>query len=56
MKSAATKTMKGWLSKVNLASIPELLEITRELGVRMFACNTTLAVMGRRQGRPDRGR
>lgn len=46
MKWAATKMMKGWLSKVNLASIPELLEITRELGVRMFACNTTLAVMG----------
>jgi peroxiredoxin family protein len=45
MKSAATKMMKNWLSKANLAPIPELLEIARELGVRMFACNTTLAVM-----------
>ncbi|MGH2789323.1 MAG: DsrE/DsrF/DrsH-like family protein, partial [Actinomycetota bacterium] len=45
MKSAATKMMRGWLSKANLASIPELLDIARELGVRMFACNTTLGVM-----------
>jgi peroxiredoxin family protein len=45
MKSAATKMMKNWLSGANLAPIPELLEIARELDVRMFACNTTLAVM-----------
>jgi peroxiredoxin family protein len=45
MKTAATKMMKGWLSKANLASIPELVAIAQELGVRMFACNTTLAVM-----------
>jgi peroxiredoxin family protein len=45
MKSAATRMMKNWMSKANLAPIPELLEIARELGVRMFACNTTLAVM-----------
>lgn len=46
MKSAATKMMKSWISKTNLASIPELLEIARELGIRMYACNTTLTVMG----------
>lgn len=46
MKGAATKMMKGWLSKANLATVPELLEIGRELGIRMYACNTTLAVMG----------
>src|SRR5918999_3796985 len=45
MKTAATKMMKSWVSKANLASIPELLEIARELGIRMYACNTTLAVM-----------
>jgi peroxiredoxin family protein len=45
MKSAATKMMKSWMSKANLASIPELLEIAKELGVRMYACNTTLNVM-----------
>jgi peroxiredoxin family protein len=45
MKSAATKMMKSWMSEANLASIPELLDIARELGIRMYACNTTLAVM-----------
>ena len=45
MKSAATKMMKNWVSKANLVSIPELLDIARELDVRMFACNTTLVVM-----------
>jgi peroxiredoxin family protein len=45
MKSAATKMMKSWVSKANLVSIPELLDIARELDVRMFACNTTLVVM-----------
>ena len=46
MKSAATKMMKNWVSRANLASIPELLEIANELGIRMYACNTTLNVMG----------
>ena len=46
MKTAATKMMKSWVSEANLASIPELLEIARELGIRMYACNTTLNVMG----------
>jgi peroxiredoxin family protein len=46
MKSAATKMMKSWMEKANLASIPELLQIASELGVRMYACNTTLNVMG----------
>jgi len=46
MKSAATKMMINWMSKANLASIPELLEIANEVGIRMYACNTTLNVMG----------
>jgi peroxiredoxin family protein len=46
MKSAATKMMKSWIHKANLATIPELLEIANELGIRMYACNTTLNVMG----------
>ena len=40
MKSAATTMMKSWMSKANLASIPEPLEIANELGIRMY--NTTL--------------
>lgn len=46
MGKAATKMMKSWMSKANLASIPELLEIARELDIRLYACNTTLNVMG----------
>ncbi|MFN2388709.1 MAG: DsrE/DsrF/DrsH-like family protein [Actinomycetota bacterium] len=46
MRSAATWMMKGWLKRSNLAPVSELLDIARELGVRLFACNTTLAVMG----------
>jgi peroxiredoxin family protein len=46
MHSAATKMMKSWMQKAHLATIPELLEIANELGVRMYACNTTLNVMG----------
>ncbi len=45
MKTAATRMMKSWMSKANLASIPELLDIANELGIRMYACNTTLTVM-----------
>jgi peroxiredoxin family protein len=45
MKTAATKMMKSWMSKAKLASIPELLDIAKELGIKLYACNTTLAVM-----------
>lgn len=38
--------MKSWMEKANLATIPELLEIANELGIRMYACNTTLNVIG----------
>jgi peroxiredoxin family protein len=46
MKSMATGMMKRWLARGHLAPITELIEIARELGVRLYACNTTLAVMG----------
>lgn len=45
MKFTATKMMQGWLGRAKLAPISELIEVARELDVRMFACNTTLAVM-----------
>jgi peroxiredoxin family protein len=45
MNSAAIKMMKSWMHKANLATIPELLQIANELGIRMYACNTTLSVM-----------
>lgn len=45
MTRAATSMMKGWMADANMATVDELLEIARELGVRLFACNTTLRVM-----------
>lgn len=46
MKGAATKMMKSWMAKANLATIPELLEVAKELDIKLYACNTTLNVMG----------
>lgn len=37
------ENMAAWCK--NAASIPELLEIAHELGIKLYACNTTLAVM-----------
>ncbi len=46
MTAVATAMMKGWLSRAHLAPVGELIDLARELGVQLFACNTTLAVMG----------
>jgi peroxiredoxin family protein len=46
MTAVATSMMKGWVERARLAPIEELLATARELGVRFFACNTSLAVMG----------
>ncbi len=45
MTAVATAMMKGWLSRAHLAPVGELIDLARELGVQLFACNTTLAVM-----------
>jgi peroxiredoxin family protein len=46
MTKAATRMMKGWLGRAGLAPVVELVDIARELGVYLFACNTSLGVMG----------
>lgn len=46
MTGMATNMMKGWMDEANMAPITEMLDIARELDVRLYACNTTLAVMG----------
>ncbi|HEY3082196.1 MAG TPA: DsrE/DsrF/DrsH-like family protein [Chloroflexota bacterium] len=46
MTAVATTMMKGWMDRAHMAPVLEMLEIGRELGVRYFACNTTLGVMG----------
>jgi peroxiredoxin family protein len=46
MTAVATAMMKSWMAKVNVASIPELLDLALESGVRLIACQMTMDVMG----------
>lgn len=44
--AAATKVMRKWMNDSRMPSIPEFIDMTQELGVRFFACATTMGVMG----------
>jgi len=44
--AAATRVMKRWMADARMPTIPEFIEMTQELGVRFFACATTMGVMG----------
>ncbi len=46
MTPLATAMMKGMIKKINWPSIPELLNLCREAGVRMIACTPTLEMTG----------
>jgi peroxiredoxin family protein len=46
MTEMATQMMKGWMNRAHLAPLMELLDIARELGVKLYACNTMIGVMG----------
>ncbi len=46
MTAMATMMMKSWMSKANVATIPKLLDMAREGGVRMIGCQMTMDVMG----------
>jgi peroxiredoxin family protein len=46
MTTAATMMMKSWMDRAHLAPLDEMLAIAKELGVKMYACNTTMRVMG----------
>jgi len=48
--AAATKVMRRWMDKSNMPEIPEFLEMAQGLGVRIFACSTTMGVMGVEEG------
>ena len=43
---AATTVMKKWMRDASMPELPEFIEMSRELGVRFFACSTTMGVMG----------
>ncbi len=44
--AAATKVMKKWMARSRMPTVPEFLDMNRELGVQFFACATTMGVMG----------
>ena len=45
MTGIATWMMRRMMRKQNMPSIPELLDISQKLGVRLFGCSTTMGVM-----------
>lgn len=44
--AAATKVMKKWMSDAQMPEVSEFIEMAQGLGVRFFACSTTMGVMG----------
>ncbi len=46
MTAVATSMMNGWMKKAKVATIPELVELAVESGVRLIACQMTMDVMG----------
>ena len=46
MTAIATLMMKSWMGKANVASVPDLVKICQESGVRLIGCQMTMDVMG----------
>jgi peroxiredoxin family protein len=46
MKAVATSMMKSMFKKKGVASLQELIDVSRELGVRLIACQMTADVFG----------
>lgn len=46
MTAMATSMMKSWMGKVNVPSIPQLMELARETEVKLIGCQMTMDVMG----------
>lgn len=46
MTAMATMMMKSWIKKANVATVPELLDVCREGGIRLFGCQMTMDLMG----------
>jgi peroxiredoxin family protein len=49
MTAMATTMMKGWMTRAKMPPLQELLDLAIETEVRLFACATTMGVMGIRQ-------
>jgi peroxiredoxin family protein len=46
MTAVATAMMNGWMGKAKVAKLSELLDVCKESGVRLIACQMTMDVMG----------
>ncbi len=46
MTLMATKMMEGWMRKAKMPPLPEFIEMAQNLGVKLYACSTTMGVMG----------
>lgn len=44
--AAATKIMRKWMDDARMPTVPEFIAMSQDLGVRFFACATTMGVMG----------
>jgi len=46
MTAMATMMMKSWMGKQNVPGIPDLLDMCKEGGVKLIACQMSMDVMG----------
>lgn len=46
MTELATTFMKSWMNRANIPSVAEMLEMCLDMGVNLYACATTMGVMG----------
>jgi peroxiredoxin family protein len=46
MTAMATVMMKSWMGKANVATIPQLIQTAIDGGVRLWACQMAMEVMG----------
>lgn len=49
MSTVATAFLKKWMRDAKMPTVQELMDLSKELNVRFFACATTMGVMGVRQ-------
>ena len=46
MTAVATAMMKRWMKRARMPGVAQFLDMAREGGVRLYACSTTMGVMG----------
>ena len=49
MTAMATQMMKSWIARAKLPTIPQLMDIAKECDVQLYACATTMGLMGIQQ-------